>query len=366
MGAYDKAIAYMSEFKDIALKEKNLQDQFDAYDKLAVYEASSKNYEKAYSNLTEAIKISDILVNEQTQENMRRLELQYQTAKKEKEILALKNENNRSALSLEIKRSQGYLMGAIISTLAFILFMGHLFYRKKIRKAHVEDAKQKEEVKLLKQEQQNNIFSAMIEGQEKERKRLAIDLHDGLGGRLSGISLNLSKLDKDQPQQYPKKQLKKVMKDLNDSLTELRNIARNMMPETLVKFGFRAALKDYCSSMTRSDTKVTLQFYGSDKDISIQQQVTLYRIIQELINNAIKHAKATEVLVQYIREDNTIDITVEDNGIGIDNKVLEKKGSGMGLDNLKTRVAYLKGNMDFLTEKDEGTTVNIYINIDAA
>ena len=206
----------------------------------------------------------------------------------------------------------------------------------------------------------------MIEGQEKERKRLAIDLHDGLGGRLSGISLNLSKLDKDEPKEYPKKQLRKVMKDLDDSLSELRSIARNMMPETLVKFGLQAALKDYCSSMTGGETKVTLQFYGSDKGIDLNQQVTMYRVIQELINNAIKHANASEVLVQYMREGNQVDITVEDNGVGFKKEIAETVDSGMGLSNLKTRVAYLKGEMDFQSEENEGTTVNVHINIDDA
>ncbi|VAW12339.1 Sensor histidine kinase [hydrothermal vent metagenome] len=366
MGDLVKAKEQMYRFQDIALKEENKQHQFEARHKLAKYEAESKNFKKAYLNLSEAIKISDILVNERTQENMRRLELQYQTSQKEKEILALKNENNKSALSLEKKKSQGYLMGIAISALAFLLLMGYLFYHNKLRKARKKERIREVEVNELKQEQQTKIFSAMIEGQEKERKRLAIDLHDGLGGRLSGISLNLSKLDKDEPKGYPKKKLQKVMKDLDDSLTELRSIARNMMPETLVKFGLRAALKDYCSSMNSSNTKVTLQFYGSDKGIGINQQVTMYRIIQELINNAIKHAKASEVLVQYIREGNQVDITVEDNGVGLNNEVLKNESSGMGLSNLRTRVAYLKGNLDFQTEENEGTTVNVHINIDAA
>ena len=156
------------------------------------------------------------------------------------------------------------------------------------------------------------------------------------------------------------------MKDLNDSLTELRSIARNMMPETLVKFGLQAALKDYCSSMTGKDTKVTLQFYGGDKGIEIQQQVTMYRVIQELINNAIKHANASEVLVQYMREGNNVDITVEDNGVGFKTKKGQTGDSGMGLSNLQTRVAYLKGDLDFHSEENEGTTVNVHINIDAA
>ncbi|MGB7393469.1 MAG: sensor histidine kinase, partial [Pricia sp.] len=260
--------------------------------------------------------------------------------------------------------SQGYLMGLLIGTLAFLLFIGYLFYRNKLRKARKKERVQEAEVQLLKQEQQNQIFSAMIEGQEKESKRLAIDLHDGLGGRLSGISLNLSKLDKDEPKKYPKQQLQKVMKDLDDSLSELRSIARNMMPETLVKFGLEAALKDYCSSMNGSDTKVTLQFYGSDRGIDLNQQVTMYRVIHELINNAIKHAKASEVLVQYMREGNQVDITVEDNGVGFKNEAIEDKSPGMGLSNLRTRVAYLKGDLDFQSHENEGTTVNVHLTVD--
>jgi len=93
----------------------------------------------------------------------------------------------------------------------------------------------------------------------------------------------------------------------------------------------------------------------------------MYRVIRELINNAKKHAKASEILVQYMREGNVVDITVEDNGIGLSQDVLEKENSdGMGLSNLRTRVAYLKGNLDFHTERNEGTTVNVHINVNAA
>ncbi|TMM58411.1 sensor histidine kinase [Maribacter algarum] len=322
--------------------------------------AAMANYENAYKDLLNAVDIYDSLETIKTVAKLEELNLKYETAQREKEILGLKVKN-------EEKKSQAYLLGGIASILCLLLFGGYYVYSQRMRKARKKEREREAEVELLKQEQQNKIFSAMIEGQEKERKRLAIDLHDGLGGRLSGISMNLSKLDKDEPKQYPKKQLQKVMKDLNDSLTELRSIARNMMPETLVKFGLQAALKDYCSSMTGSETKVTLQFYGTDKGININQQVTMYRVIQELINNAIKHAKATEVLVQFMREDNQVDITVEDNGVGFDkSKSLKQKDSGMGLSNLQTRVAYLKGNIDFESEENEGTTVNVHINIDAA
>ena len=367
IGDYKKAREYTLKYLNFWDNNHSKEDIVNSYFSLAKHEANLNNYETAYGQLKEYVIAVDSMRLDNLGSDMKNLEAQYKIATKEKEILSLQNEKNASALTLEKKKSQAYLLGGIISLLGLLLFAGYMFYQRKLQKAKKKESIQEAEVQQLKQEQQNKIFSAMIEGQEKERKRLAIDLHDGLGGRLSGISMNLSKLDKDEPKEYPKQQLQKVMKDLNDSLTELRNVARNMMPETLVKFGLQAALKDYCSSMTGSETKVTLQFYGTDKGININQQVTIYRVIQELINNAIKHAKATEVLVQYIREDNQVDITVEDNGIGFDqSKNLKKKNTGMGLSNLQTRVAYLKGNIDFESEENEGTTVNVHINIDAA
>ena len=360
MADFENATDYISKYIANAKAIQSGTSWFRGLYKRSEYLAARGNYKKAYVDLKTAADVYDSLETLETVAKLEELNLKYETAEKEKQILELHVKN-------EEKKSQAYLLAGLASVLALTLFIAFYAYGQKLRKARKKELIQQAEVQLLKQEQQNKIFSAMIEGQEKERKRLAIDLHDGLGGRLSGISLNLSKLDKDEPKEYPKQKLRKVMKDLDDSLNELRNIARNMMPETLVKFGLQAALKDYCSSMTGNDTKVTLQFYGSEKGIDLNQQVTMYRVIQELINNAKKHAKASEILVQYMREGNVVDITVEDNGIGLSQDVLEKENSGgMGLSNLRTRVAYLKGNLDFHTEQNEGTTVNVHINVNAA
>lgn len=360
MKDFTNATIYITKYLEHSKAMGRGTSWFQALYKRSQYRAATNNFENAYEDLLQAVDIYDSLETINTLTKLEEVNLKFETAEKEKEILSLKVKN-------EEKKSQAYLLGGLASILALVIFGGYYAYNQRLRKARKKERQQEAEVDFLKQEQQNKIFSAMIEGQEKERKRLAIDLHDGLGGRLSGISMNLSKLDKDEPKEYPKKQLQKVIKDLNDSLTELRSIARNMMPETLVKFGLQAALKDYCSSMTGSETKVTLQFYGSDTGIDINQQVTMYRVIQELINNAVKHAKATEVLVQYMREGNKVDITVEDNGIGFNkNERLKQKDHGMGLSNLQTRVAYLKGIIDFESEENEGTTVNVHLNIDAA
>lgn len=366
LGDFKKAKEYTLKYINFSDDEHSYSDKTGSYYTLAKFDAGLKNYESAYNYLKDYITAVDSIRVGELGNDMQLLEVQYKTATKEKEILALKNEKSEAALALQVKKSQTYLLGATASILALLLFLGFYAYNDKLRRARKKEREQEKEVALLKQKQENEVFSAMIEGQEKERKRLAIDLHDGLGGRLSGISMNLSKLDKDEPKEYPKTQLKKVMKDLDDSLTELRSIARNMMPETLVKFGLKAALKDYCSSMTGNDTKVTLQFYGTEKGIGLNEQVTMYRVIQELINNAIKHAHASDVLVQYMRDGNKVDITVEDNGVGFNKENIVTKDGGMGLSNLRTRVAYLKGDLEFHSEENEGTTVNVQINVDAA
>ena len=361
---FENAKKYASDYYDASKSRNDSLSMFQALYKRSEFSVAQKDFKSAYYDYVAAFDLYEAINTTEAANKYKEIELKYKKAENESAILKLENEKKESALVLEQRKSQTYLLTGIVSLLALLLLLGYFFYRSKLRKAKLKETEQVAEVNYLKQEQKNQIFSAMIEGQEKERKRLAIDLHDGLGGRLSGISMNLSKLDKDEPKKYPKKQLQKVMKDLDDSLTELRTIARNMMPETLVKFGLQAALKDYCSSMTGQDTKVTLQFYGNEKGIEPSEQVTMYRVIQELINNAIKHAKASEVLVQYMREGNQVDITVEDNGVGFKKEIVENKGSGMGLSNLRTRVAYLKGDLDFQSQENEGTTVNVHLTVD--
>ncbi len=366
LGNYHMAKKYITRFIELSKANGNGFNILKGYYRRSKFAAATKTYKQAYEDLSVAFDINDSLDILNTEAKLEELDLKYRTAEKEKEILGLRNQKNEANLALERQRSKAYFWTVIAIALVFLVLLGYLFYRNLLRKSRQKEKLKEAELQFVKQEQQNKIFSAMIEGQEKERKRLAIDLHDGLGGRLSGISLNLSKLEKDKPKEYPKEALKKAVSDLNNSLWELRLIARNLMPETLVKFGLKAALRDYCSSMSSKETKVTLQFYGSDSGLGSNLQVTIYRVIQELINNAIKHAKATEILVQCIREENTLNITVEDNGVGIPKEVLRNKNKGMGILNLQTRVAYLNGELDFQTKKDEGTTVNVQLEIDAA
>ena len=362
MGDHRQAKQYTLQYLALARADQHAEFELSALEELVKYEAREENYQQAYAYLDDYVRLQDSVNFATAQAQYNALELRYQSERKEKEIAELERRNGEVALALEKKRSQQYLTLLIAGSLAFLLAVGYGAYRHQQRKARTAEQQRADEVKQLKHEQQTKIVSALMEGQEKERKRLATDLHDGLGGRLSGISLKLSKLNRDRRNGSADPQIEEIMENLDGSLVELRGIARNLTPETLSRYGLKAALEDYCSSLNRPDTRIILQCYGADDDLEEGTSLTIYRIIQELINNAVKYAQASEILVQYMREDRTVDITVEDDGVGFSTDQLDRN-SGMGLANIRTRVAYLSGQMDLHTSPTEGTTVSIHFDV---
>jgi signal transduction histidine kinase len=150
---------------------------------------------------------------------------------------------------------------------------------------------------------------------------------------------------------------------LDRSISELRRIAHNMMPEALVKFGLDSALRDFCSSVDQSCAlHLTYQSFDiEESSISALTAGAVYRIIQELVNNILRHANATTALVQLVRKDGTLSITVEDNGKGFNTSILQTS-DGTGYQNLRNRVEYLNGTIDIQTAPDKGTSINIEIS----
>lgn len=150
---------------------------------------------------------------------------------------------------------------------------------------------------------------------------------------------------------------------IDTSIRELRRVAHNMMPEMLTKFGLDEALNEYCNTInTTKLLTVKYQSLGMDARIDKSTEIIVYRIVQELLNNIMKHAVATETFVQLIRENNRLNIVVEDNGKGFDTALLEQH-KGAGWVNIRSRVDYLKGQLDIHSEPGKGTLVNIEFNV---
>jgi len=150
----------------------------------------------------------------------------------------------------------------------------------------------------------------------------------------------------------------KALQLLDISIAELRRMTHNMMPESLIKYGLKEALSDFCNSLNNASCKIIFNFYGQSKRLDKKFENNLYRIAQELINNALKHAQATEIIVQLVQEHNRISLIVQDNGKGFDIKVLdESKNSGIG--NIRSRVQSLNGWLEITSDIGKGTEITI-------
>jgi signal transduction histidine kinase len=275
-------------------------------------------------------------------------------------ISRLESEQKIQELSIRQKSTMNYIL---MGSLAVLLIIGSLLYaytRKKQQLSYQTEQLQAQRIKELEQEKQLIAFDSLLKGQEEERSRLAKDLHDGLGGMLSGVKLSLSAmkgniiLTEDNARLFTK-----ALDQLDNSIGEMRRVAHNMMPEALVKFGLQQAVQDYCEGLSESQQlKIKCQYHGLETRMEPATEIIIYRIIQELLNNIVKHAQASEGLVQIMRHDTSVAITVEDNGKGFDPAKLEFQ-KGAGLSNVRSRVDYLKGQLDIRSEAGKGTSVHI-------
>ncbi|MDJ1479682.1 sensor histidine kinase [Cytophagaceae bacterium YF14B1] len=314
---------------------------------------------KAYEDLSiEADSLDEVVLNEKMRKNMQELEAKYEATKKEDRIKELQKEKEIQVLNIRQKNILNYVfIGAII----ILLVLGFLFYRntrtQKIISQQTEKL-QEQRIRELEQAQQLLAVNSMLQGQEAERSRLAKDLHDGLGGMLSSIKLSLSDMKGDMIlSEQNASSFSRAVDQLDDTIRELRRVAHSMMPEALVRFGLVRALQGFCNDLGRSaHLSIDLQTIGLEDRLDSSTEIIVYRIVQELLNNIIKHAGATEVLVQIARAENNLNLTVEDNGKGFDTS-----GSyqGIGLSNIRSRVEYLNGNLEIQSSPGTGTSVNI-------
>ena len=224
--------------------------------------------------------------------------------------------------------------------------------------------KQKNSVQAELNRQRGELFNTILTVQDQERKRIAQDIHDGLGSVLSAVKLKLSGLQYDAGG-LPGDQQEKyqgILTMLDDASAELRNISHNIMPATLARLGLVAALQNLADGISSyPGLHVDFTEHGFNERITEEKEMSIYRIILELINNTVKHSRATQLIVQLIRHPFNINIVVEDNGVGFNYAQTVTQTQGIGLNNIRSRVEYLKGSIDFDSRKGEGTSILIDI-----
>lgn len=244
----------------------------------------------------------------------------------------------------------------IVLIVFFVILLLFLFYFLKQRTKSMKQREELYNLELEKERQNSKIstLTALLDGQELERARLARDLHDGLGGLLSGTKIQLTHLN-DKINEQVKPDLDKSIHQLDGAVDELRRVAHNLMPDLLIKYGLEEALKEYAIRMSNDQLDVDVQFLSYTDSLNKETQLFVYRIIQELVNNAIKHANASQIIIQFV-EDSNYTITVEDDGKGFDINDL-KLNQSAGLHNIQSRVEFLKGTLNIHSEENLGTSI---------
>ena len=283
------------------------------------------------------------MASENYQKSLSELEVNYETEKKELQIASMLRER-KLGITLSI-------LGAVLT----LVSIGFLINRQRAIRHKKLIAEQK--ILQLEQEKQLVATQAILDGETSERTRLARDLHDGLGGMLSVIKLNLYEVKKNLILEAEDVQrFNHALNMLNDSVGELRRVAHNMMPEALSRFGLKTSLQDFVHNIPNA----RFHYFGEDQRLNPKLEIIVYRTAYELVNNALKHAKASMINVQLVQHPDTVSLTVQDDGTGFD---AQRKQDGNGLSNIQNRVASFNGQMSIFSAPNQGTEITVEFKI---
>lgn len=280
--------------------------------------------------------------NENYQNSLSTLEVKYETEKKELKIEALE------------KQRQLYIWLGIAGAAILLIALAFAYIRYRLAVSRRKLAEK--ESQRLEQEKQLVAVQATLDGEAAERTRLARDLHDGLGSMLSAVKLNLPQVQGNALlESVDVSRFQKALGMLDDSIQELRRVAHHMMPETLLRFGLKVSLSDFCAAVPIA----RFHYFGNEARLPDKMEIMLYRCIHELVNNVLKHAQATQINVQLVQEVDRISFTVQDNGKGFNPNTTPE---GMGLQNIRSRVGAFQGKMEILSS-DQGTEIHVELDL---
>ena len=360
MENYPKALAIIKELalEEIYPKSKN---QILFFYELAQTTAKTGDMKAAYQWLHQYAELADSSYQEGTKSDIAALEARYQSSEKEKKIYQLQSKNEKAALTIKNNRLLNWLLVVVCLFLMAVTVLVLLFYRNNKRLWAQQKQLHDLEMQKIKQDYKISMLSAMLEGQEQERTRLARDLHDGLGGLLSSIKIELSQTAVEQNDKL-KTSISRTLSHLDDAVNELRRIARSLMPEILMNYGLAEATKEFCKNLNGAGINVVCQVFNYKDSMPKEKQIVLYRIIQELVNNAMKHAAASQILVIIQQSGERLFVTVEDDGKGFDPERINAK-AGAGLSNVKARADFLNAKFDMQSTPKNGTSVTVECEI---
>lgn len=342
LGDYGLAIKTAEEGLAIAASVNARKEKRLAYTRLAELHGLTGREDLQMQYMEKYIALNDSLLNEEGQARIAEAEVKYHVAEQKAEIARLDADN--SVMQLEVERKEAQNTFIIICAVAgAFLFaaVGLLIYARN---------------RMRYKEQQ---FRAMIDGEEAERRRIAMELHDGLGQLLSSARLNVAGLE-----ESVKKEDDAILKNslslIDEACTEVRTVSHNLMPSALIKLGLVPALRELAAKISQSgQIAVTVSAEQFSAKLNSAEETALYRIIQETVNNALKYSRAPKINIS-LSGSQDVKAVVSDSGIGMPKESADS-GYGIGWRNIRSRVELLRGLLDVKSAPGEGTTVSISI-----
>ncbi len=352
---FDSAIYYYKEVIPLSKRIGDLNLRANAFEQLAKCFSVMNENQLAYRFQKKYSELKDTLINKDKISSISEMQTKYETEKKEQEIelLAEKNKTSLAERNALIAGSLGLILGL------FVLL--YAYYQR--RKNALKDALIAEQkINVLLNEQELKAMNALIEGQEVERNRIATDLHDRMGSMLSTVKLLFGAVGEKikNTSEETTNQYNKATALLDESCEEIRRVSHNLSTGMVSSLGLESAISELCSTINSSKVlHCKSSVYGLENRLEGNLEIGIYRIIQESVNNTLKHAKAKNISIQINCLEDELNVIIEDDGVGFSIEKIKKQGKGIGLHNLQARAQKLGGNYILDSKPGRGSTVII-------
>ncbi len=348
---YDSAMIMYQKADGLEIKDNNTNTRIILYGLMADLYKEMKNYKKTVEYTDKLNVYKSVNDDNEQVKAIREIDAKYQTKERKNEIVWLKSLMKKG--------------GALIVFLVVLLVLIFLLYKNLNKKKKIVEQEKLIETQKLEnvlQEQELHEIDKLLEGQEKERIKIANDLHDNLGSLLATLKLNFQNLKKqDQHHDDSDNLFNKTDELIEEAYQKVRTIAHTKNAGVIANQGLLPAVRNIAKKMNIPG-KLTVEVipFGLDERIENTLEVTIFRMIQEMLTNAIKHANATEINVHLTQHDDSLNIIVEDNGEGFNLKNIDKK-EGMGLTNIEKKVEQMGGVFTIDSTEKRGTSILIDI-----
>jgi signal transduction histidine kinase len=350
LGAIDSSNYHFAEAIKLAKSIGNHALTSETYLAISNNDIERGNFEEALNHYQLSVAYQDSIDNEYDREAYLEMESKYQAAQKDAKI---------SQQSLVINRRTSQRNKYLFGVLVLVLLVAFIFYRNK----HNRDFAN-ERIKTLEQQQKLLAIDYMVQGQEQERKRIARDLHDGLGGLLSSASLQMQSIQKEIDKLGEMQLFSKAEQMIDNACKEVRRIAHDMMPGALIDLGLIEAIDDLADKIRlKGNLQVDVIVDFDEVNLTEVQSVNLYRMVQEFCNNTLRHAHARKLTLLFGEEKGMLIVDLSDDGVGY-NVNDPNITLGIGRRSIESRVKYLAGSLQDLTLKGSGCRYLIKVPLD--